>query len=472
MIFLRRISPRTDGPPRLNERVPSGSHCAGTNAAPGYAKPVRCEPRWRAAEPSLQQAVSRLTTLIEQTEPTRQRRRRPADAANFHRAVECIACNILAVSLAAPDRPLAVPLANSASRLVPIFGKPARKVIDLMIAQGLVTKVRGYPYRGPTTIRATPELGKHLPLGAAKWAALRLEDHAAVVVLKPRASEEPDGDGGTQAPARPRSAATSRWLPTITEQMHEINVAILNAPIECKGSAVAHVAERPGGAMASLVTLHHRALRRIFNGSYEEGGRLFGGFWQTMPRPDRFKHIRISGEPIAICDYSQLFLRLAYAEAGVTPPAGDLYAISSEETSKPGWKRLREARKKLVNAMFFAKAPLKQWPGASLEEIGEMRGAFPAGTKPRDAVRAIKERHTPIAHLFEQGHGLRFMRVESDLIVTVTLALLQRGIVALPIHDAVAVRRSDAETARAIMQDEARRSTSAGIPVGIQTSGW
>jgi len=39
-----------------------------------------------------------------------------------------------------------------------------------------------------------------------------------------------------------------------------------------------------------------------------------------MPRPDRFEHIRIGGEPVAIVDYGQLFLRLAYAEAGVKPP--------------------------------------------------------------------------------------------------------------------------------------------------------
>ena len=96
--------------------------------------------------------------------------------------------------------------------------------------------------------------------------------------------------------------------------MREVNAAILGADIECRGSAVAHISERPGAAMASLVTQHHRVMRRIFNGSYEEGGRLFGGFWQTMPRPDRFKRIRICGEPVALVDYGQLFLRLAYAD--------------------------------------------------------------------------------------------------------------------------------------------------------------
>ena len=45
------------------------------------------------------------------------------------------------------------------------------------------------------------------------------------------------------------------------------------------------------------------------------------------------------------------------------------------------------------------------------------------------------------------------MRTESDLIVAV-LALLRRDVIALPINYAVAVRRSDAEAAQAIMQAE------------------
>jgi hypothetical protein len=178
--------------------------------------------------------------------------------------------------------------------------------------------------------------------------------------------------------------------------MHAFNAAILGAPVECQGSAMVHAAERPGAAMASLVTLHHRTLRRTFNGTWEQGGRLFGGFWQTMPRPDRFKNIRIGGEPVALVDYGQLFLRLAYAEAGVTPPPGDLYDMTGQDASLPNLKRLRDARKKLVNALFFRRAPLVQWPDLKLADFAEMRDAFPPGTKPRDAIKAIKAKHAAI----------------------------------------------------------------------------
>jgi hypothetical protein len=63
------------------------------------------------------------------------------------------------------------------------------------------------------------------------------------------------------------------------------------------------------------------------------------------------------------------------------------------------------------------------------------------------------------------------MRTESDLIVAVTLALLRRGVVALPIHDAVAVPIDGAKTARALMQAIARLLAGADIPVDIQVVG-
>ena len=95
-----------------------------------------------------------------------------------------------------------------------------------------------------------------------------------------------------------------------------------------------------------------------------------------------------------------------------------------------------------------------------------MRNAFPPGTKPRDAIDDIKRKHAAIAHLFERGHGLRFMRQESNL----TLALFSRGIVALPIHDAVLVPEKHAAAARAVMEQEAIRLTGGMIPADVQAA--
>jgi hypothetical protein len=341
-------------------------------------------------------------------------------------------------------------------------------VIDLLERLGLVKRVKGYPYRGPTTVQPTPKLKRFLPLGEADWSVLRLEENFEPVVLKSRDSDsESDLD---VAEIRGERSPREEWTSRIIADMQAINSAILSAAIECTGSATVHISERPGAAMASIVTLHHRTLRRIFNGTWDQGGRLFGGFWQTMPRADRYRAVTIGGERTALVDYGQLFLRIAYAEAGVEPPPGDLYDVIGRDALGRDWKRIREARKKLVNALFFRKTPLGQWPGATLGEISKMRNAFPLGTKPREAISAIKRKHAPIADWFEHGHGLRMMRKESDLIVAVTLTLFRQGAVALPIHDAVLVRESDSAAAKAVMEDEARSMTGANIPADITTA--
>jgi hypothetical protein len=57
----------------------------------------------------------------------------------------------------------------------------------------------------------------------------------------------------------------------------------------------------------------------------------------------------------------------------------------------------------------------------------------------------IKEFHKPIAHLFGGQHGMRFMFMESEILIDVLLELNSLGIVALPIHDDLLVKLSQQE---------------------------
>ena len=49
-----------------------------------------------------------------------------------------------------------------------------------------------------------------------------------------------------------------------------------------------------------------RQLRRYFSrGSFQSGGRLFGGFWQNIERQARLRGLRINGEAVISLDCSQ-----------------------------------------------------------------------------------------------------------------------------------------------------------------------
>ncbi len=175
-----------------------------------------------------------------------------------------------------------------------------------------------------------------------------------------------------------------------------------------------------------------RALRRIFNnGSWYEGGRLFGGFWETMPRAMRFRHLRFAtpdhpeGESIANVDFDQLFPHLAYHHVGTEPTEGDLYDIEGDGLNRKGWKQL-------FNAQLFAQSPLKTWPRGCRE-------AFDRPMSFRQACDMLEERHRPIAHLFGTGIGFRFMLMESTALIEALGYLHAEGIPALPLHDSVLV---------------------------------
>ena len=62
-----------------------------------------------------------------------------------------------------------------------------------------------------------------------------------------------------------------------------------------------------------------RTVRRIFNnGSFEEGGRFYGGWWERIPSRCR-PHITIVGMPTVEMDYSAIQPRLLLSERKVEP---------------------------------------------------------------------------------------------------------------------------------------------------------
>ncbi|HTV36157.1 MAG TPA: hypothetical protein VMF12_06965 [Xanthobacteraceae bacterium] len=189
-----------------------------------------------------------------------------------------------------------------------------------------------------------------------------------------------------------------------------------------------------------------------------------------MQREQRLPLIRIDGKPIANVDFCQFNLRLAYALAKIRPPSGDLYDATGDDVSGRNWTLLREGRKKLTNAMFNRSKPLTGWPGRTVEERKALAACFPKGTTARAATGEIRAKHRAIADYFESGHGLGFMRIESDILVATLLSLMKQRITALPIHDAVLVQEGHATVAKETLQRESKRRIGTAIPAEIKTA--
>jgi hypothetical protein len=408
------------------------------------------DPQRRAAKPGLKDAIKRVSRYLEQQEVAlglRQRRRSAQALRGFRLAIEALICNFGGLLAAGSPPILAVPRHSGAmwghARYRPaVYGQHFLDALDLLAHPqiGVIEDVaRGYGSAGGprqrSIVRLKGRLFEHLHPSLFQATAIEREVDREVLVLRGCKDEK---TGQAEPIDYPETDTTRR----LRSEVQEINDHLRKAPIILLPDN-----RQARASDGQPIDPLRKTVWRIFNnGSWEQGGRLYNGFWETMKREDRFRLLRIStrshpdGEPIANVDHGQLFPRLAYIEVGL-PPAEDedLYDIVGDGLHRDGWKQL-------VNALLLSERTLRNWPeGAS--------ASFPPGTKLRDTVAAIRKRHAPIAHLFGSGAGLRFMWQESRMLVETLLQLFRRGITALPLHDSVLCPVSAAPIAKATMQN-------------------
>lgn len=179
------------------------------------------------------------------------------------------------------------------------------------------------------------------------------------------------------------------------------------------------------------------ALYRKFKGDWNHGGRLYGGWWQTVPKTER-QFLTIDDEPTVELDYSRMHPSLLYAEQGLT--------LDRDPYLPPGFagQAVREVGKRIFNRLLNGR------PG-TLREMAEDKTqladvvSFPA------LVAAIQELHRPIADAFGSRAAGHLQRMDSDILVKVLSRTSGAGIAALPIHDSLIVAQKHESLLRAAM---------------------
>jgi hypothetical protein len=319
----------------------------------------------------------------------------------------------------------------------PVYGQHFLDALDLMAHPkvGLVNELRrGYRFtaenKQQSAVKPTAAFSAQVPPSLIRWEAFGRVEEPEVLILKGTKSE----DTGIADAIDYRETRETRRL---RKEVERVNVWLREAPIRIASD------EGPIGVdddEGQPIDPTRRSVRRIFNnGSWQQGGRLFHGFWETMRRPDRFRLLRIcsaqnpEGESVANVDFSHLFPTLAYQKAKCPLPEGDLYDLFGDGSFREGFK-------KLVNALLFAEGKMTRWPRGT-------SGLFGSGTKLSEALALVRHEHAPIAHLFGTGIGHRFMFIESSILIEAIQGCYAKGITALPLHDSVLVAVSEAEAA-------------------------
>lgn len=256
-----------------------------------------------------------------------------------------------------------------------------------------------------SAMRATPGLIEAAERILDEGPRLRLVLPSQTIILR-------DGDG------RDIDTKPTRQIDRMGRQVEALNEAVTSA----------EVLTMEGRPMTAPMC-------RIFNGSMERGGRLYGmgASWQNIGKDER-KRITIDGEAVVELDFATLHPAILYAEAGAVLPV-DCYAIGR-------WPRqlVKVAMLTLINARTGHAARLSLAHSDHMADLTEdSQDALRLASQLIEDIRAT---HRPIAQAFHSDAGARLMRKDSDLAVSVMLELRRQGIVALPVHDSFLVPAS------------------------------
>ena len=383
----------------------------------------------------------------------RKRALKAKDLDTLHKVLNPLVTNLIHHHLiGSPGEGIPVPRSNrdkalggEASRYQPfIFPRSFPKMLDTLCALGFAQQNIGGDFswnikkNKRTTVRAGPKLIELIQQhGVALEDIKVVGDTEEIIILKrPKRGHFDEGDrvdyDDTPTTHRHR------------EDLRAINDWLAGADISFDATAAGY--DKPVNTQA------RRLYRSFTMGSFESGGRLFGGFWETLPKSARLKGISIEGEYVVGLDYSQLNPLLAYSLAKAQPSSGDAYTL-------PGLENHRDGVKKVFNAMLFDHSRRTKFPKGA-------RKLFPRRVKVVDVTAAIFERHPMLKGTLSVagiGHNLQFL--ESKIMMGVLRRCQKKGIVALPVFDCVVVRASAANVVKAIMEEEFR--SVAGLDVEV-----
>lgn len=388
-----------------------------------------------------------IQALVEGNE-TRQRARRAKDAAVFTQQIEALVANLIHQYLATPDGWLAITrskdqLSRASRYRSPVMSKTLPELVDTLHRISLIDYRPGFQSgfsdiaNKQSTITASNILRGWIDVMRLGLDHLGYRHEGEVIILK-RARE--DYFDVTEAIEYDDNSETIIYR----QQVQRLNGWLAAADLDFDEFLCDHA-----------VDTANRRLRRVFNlGSFEHGGRLFGGFWQGLTKRQRKEGLLINGNLVTTLDFGQIAPRIMYGMVNTQPNFEDAYLI-------PGLhNKHRSGVKKVFNAMLHAKERQKRLPHGTRNLIPNK------AVKVGHVIGAILECHQPIAHLFYSDQGLRVMFDESQILITIMEKLMDHNIIGLPIHDALIVQEANAPLVREIMITTFKEITGIDIPVG------
>jgi hypothetical protein len=363
----------------------------------------------------------------------RQKALRPVDATSRELTISTLLANLAALALNPVDDAQFLGVSFNRNDYVDSSLSFQSMVLlrDVLLANGLIEGSGGgrrirendTAFGWLTRIRPTPALRTVFADCDIGWASIkRAVDYRGYVLREPAIGVPLDA---------PIDVEMSRQV------MDEVNRRIEDARIELPDDAWVRINPRMFDEMdleddrSSAGDLTRKSLVRIFKYDWSQGGRLYGGWWMSLPKQER-ELLTIDGEPTIELDYGQLHPSILYARAREQID-GDAYTLGEWTGSA-----MRELGKTTFARMLNSKpGPGDEWVIRVRDEDADK---LPPGLTSEAYISAFQHKMEPISQWFWIGEGLRLQREDSDLPISVLKAISEQGVVALPVHDSFIVQ--------------------------------
>lgn len=195
-------------------------------------------------------------------------------------------------------------------------------------------------------------------------------------------------------------------------------------------------------------------LHRVYTDTFQRHGRLYGPWWQRIPKAHRFI-LTMNGSPTDEVDFPALHPTIAYAVAGASHYlTGEPYEVAGvdRKVAKIAFQVLinSEARHK---AVFELATYLAGWKDKKRDPAAPRNPWLPHRPEAERILAETERRHAPIASLFYSGLGLDLMSIDSTMAEAIMQRLIKRGVVVMPLHDGF---RGEAQHRAVIVEEMAR----------------
>ena len=237
----------------------------------------------------------------------------------------------------------------------------------------------------------------------------------------------------------------------------DINKVLLNHWADLEIPHSDFIALEDKGIHLQETLYRRRKLHRVFNnGIFEDGGRFYGGWWQSIPSRLR-PFITIDGKPTVELDYSTMHPRMLYSHIGMECPE-DPYNVGFNSDR-------RDLVKKAFNALINASGRIQQFNNP---EDGPVFDEDDIGMSWKKFLDHIKSYHPKLKDLFGTGIGLKFQRIDSDIAEATMLHFTKRNIPILPVHDSFIMHHGYEDELRNVMEREFEKKVGTSIPIKIE----